>query len=183
MCATHLSRWTRKGDVGPAGLLKSPDGASKIERLTTIGWSEIVRRDDLGACWEWRGSRYPNGYGAVSTPEGGVQGVHRSSYEVFVGSIPAGMLVCHKCDNRICLNPAHFFLGTHADNTADMTAKGRDMHGVKSITAKLTEKQVIEIRARAAAGGIFQRELAAKYGVSRATIGRVLSGQSFRFVI
>jgi hypothetical protein len=74
-------------------------------------------------CWEW-GKAKRSGYGAIKV-NGKCVSTHRLSYEVFVGEIPNDMLVCHKCDNKICINPDHLFLGTHSDNMQDCSKKGR----------------------------------------------------------
>jgi hypothetical protein len=97
-------------------------------------------------------------------------------WELTNGPIPAGMHVCHHCDNPPCCNPAHLFLGTNTDNIKDRVAKGRSGH----TNAKLTPERAHDIRRRYAAGGIFQRELAAEYGVTRSCVQHVIHGNSWR---
>jgi len=75
-------------------------------------------------CWHWMGPDNGKGYGRI-TYEGRMQMVHRLSYRAFVGEIPEGMYVLHRCDNRACINPEHLWLGTYHDNMQDCIAKGR----------------------------------------------------------
>lgn len=86
-------------------------------------------------CWLWTARIGGNGYGSITTPGGSrKEQAHRVSYKDFIGPIPAGMCVLHKCDVRACVNPNHLWLGTKKDNTADMDAKGRGGRWSKRVT-------------------------------------------------
>ena len=139
-----------------------------------------VTHSDAG-CWEWTASRQPGGYGQVIY-NGRVTRAHRVAYLIFVGPIPPGMFVCHRCDNRACVNPAHLFLGTHNDNMRDAVSKGRMSRqgkpGESNGRAKLTRGDVSEIRLRVAQGAT-QISLARLYGVGPTAISRIIKGRSW----
>ena len=107
---------------------------------------------------------------------------HRLAWEKANGPIPKGMLVCHTCDNRACVNTAHMFLGTHADNNADMASKMRSTIGSRNPSAKLNEAQVSSLRGELLAPGVSQKELATKYGVSMSTISNIKNGKRWAHV-
>lgn len=135
--------------------------------------TERIRVVDSG-CWEWQGYRDRKGYGRPRIGKG-VDSAHRISYQLFVAEIPPGLCVCHKCDNPPCVNPEHLFLGTKADNNADMVAKGRHRsggchRGTSNGRAKLTEADVVQIRA-AAASGETKRAIARRYSMDESSIG------------
>jgi len=89
-----------------------------------------VKVDTESGCWEWQGSRDTSGYGIVKRRPGTLTRAHRESYVAHVGPIPEGMMVCHSCDNRRCVNPAHLWLGTAKCNFDDAVSKGRIPHMV-----------------------------------------------------
>jgi len=128
-------------------------------------------------CWEWTAYKDANGYGAISF-SGKRKLAHRVMYELRYGLIPAGACVCHSCDNPACVNPDHLFLGSHAENMADMASKGRAPKGETHVAAKLTEADVLAIRADTGT----QQEIAAKYGIGKSQVSRIRLGQTWKHV-
>lgn len=144
-------------------------------------------------CWEWTGVKTPEGYGVLSIGGRGRSRnvvASRLSFQLFKGEIPAGLNVCHKCDNRGCVNPEHLFVGTQLDNIRDMIRKGRsnytgalnprkgEAHGM----SKLTEADVREIRSTYKRYVVTRPMLAKKFGVSRDIIGSVLCWEIWKHV-
>jgi hypothetical protein len=133
--------------------------------------------DKSGDCWIWTGTKVGNGYGHFRGRNGLILS-HRFSYEQYIGPIPEGMNVLHSCDNPVCVNPQHLFLGTHTENMRDMWGKGRKSHrGEKNSRAILTLKNVAEIRSME--GEFSRKELSERYGVSRSTIGSIITNKSW----
>lgn len=148
-------------------------------------WPKVdVRGPD--ECWPWTAATFPKGYGKIGRGgrAAGVIEAHRASWLLAHGPIPDGLCVLHSCDNPPCVNPAHLFLGTLAENVADMMAKGRHRNGVSrgeaNGRAKLTAGQVDEIRGRARGGGESRAALARIFGVSWPTIDRIVRGTRWR---
>jgi hypothetical protein len=131
-------------------------------------------------CWLWTGSTR-RGYGSISFVghHGGRISTHRFAFEQANGPIPDGLVVRHKCDVRLCCNPAHLELGTTADNNRDMLLRGRQARGSRHGNARLTEAQVADIRASLDAGEK-QTVLADRYGVSQAHISLIHRGAAWR---
>lgn len=121
-------------------------------------------------CQLWIGKSVRDGYGRLQFG-GRNMNANRAAWIAYRGDIPAGMYVCHKCDVRACINPAHLFLGTHAENMADMVAKGRcpSARGERHVQSKLTDAQRDAIRWDNRSKAIIAKE----YGVSPALIYQI----------
>ena len=162
-----------------------------------------------GECVVWSGYRHGGRYGRVRTGKTKV-GAHRVAWELVHGLIPAGLFVLHRCDNPPCVRIDHLFLGTPADNMRDMMEKGRSArgerhglfkhperrargerhgrrihperwpHGEDSPRSKLTNAEVVKIRAEYSKGGTTQAAIGAKYGVSQVQIGNIVRQQSWK---
>lgn len=104
--------------------------------------------------------------------------LHRYVYEIEKGEIPKGKIILHSCDNPSCINPNHLSVGTHKDNQQDMTEKGRGRIGIRNGRAKLTEKDVINIRESSKDA----LTLAKEYGVTRANIYNIKSRKTWRHI-
>lgn len=128
-------------------------------------------------CHEWTGCIH-RGYGQFRF-RGKTTRAHRVAWIIANGEIPDGLLVCHTCDNRCCVNPNHLFLGTPGDNSRDMTRKGRSAYGEKHSQSKLTESDVNRIRELRKSGET-QESIASRYGVARRTIGDVVNNKMWK---
>lgn len=134
--------------------------------------SKIVKRTEAdGGCWTWTGATI-HGYGRFLRDGKNIQ-VHRYIYEETHGPILGGLCVLHKCDNRLCCNPDHLFLGTRAENSRDMIEKGRLVVSLGG--RKLTDDQIREIKQIGKTRPYI--ELSNRYGVSQSQICRIVNGQ------
>lgn len=138
-----------------------------------------------GDCWLWTGDlSRRGGYGRVylgidSTGKKRFESAAVAFYREFVGPIPDGGWMLHRCDNPPCVNPDHLFVGSHRENMRDMVEKGRSTKGTRRpSTSKLNEEDVRAIRASTES----QRKLAARYGVDGSTICRIRTGQRHKGV-
>lgn len=137
-----------------------------------------VEFDPMTSCWLWAGPTAAGGYGYFKY-DGRVQKAHRVSWALHNGYMPnRDIKVCHRCDTPACVNPDHLWLGTQADNVADMVAKGRNRppppcYGSKNPGAVLDEDTVWAIRHMIKNGSFTQPQIRASYGVAQMTINRI----------
>jgi hypothetical protein len=129
-------------------------------------------RETLSGCWEWQRQRHYRGYGLIEHHGRPVM-AHRFAYARYVGVIPEGAVVMHRCDNPPCCNPGHLRTGTQAENIADAKAKGRLAFGERNGNAKINSAQVAAIRSSPKT----LSQLAKEYGLSRAQLSRIRNGK------
>ena len=142
-----------------------------------------IRKTETG-CWEWIGGRHPKGYGcAYSHKAGRAIPAHRLSYETYVGVIPAGMMVRHKCDNPPCVNPDHLEVGTAKQNTQDAISRGRMHRGERSGPSKLRAPQVIAVRLFYECGFWGYKSLGDIFGVDFDTIRQIVKGNTWKHLL
>ncbi len=135
--------------------------------------AKVVKMDS--GCHEWSGSKDEDGYGYFCVLGRTVK-AHRFSIMRATGAeIPEGMCVCHSCDNPKCVNPAHLWLGTNADNTADRVVKGRTSR--QGAPPKLTDEQVMEVIGMLATGEHSCADVARHFGVTKALITKIRKGE------
>jgi hypothetical protein len=163
-----------------------------VDSITLDRFLSKIALDEGSGCWNWTASSINSGYGQFRLDRTMVL-AHRLSYEHFIGEIPSGLLICHTCDNKLCVNPEHLFAGTHKDNSQDMVRKGR--HGYSSPknpshmtgrpgetngSAKLDSKDVLLIRELA--GSMTHRDIAEVFGISRPQVSSIIRRDTWRSV-
>lgn len=183
LCSAHYQQQRQGKELKP--LQQQFHGLTEKERL--MAW---VAKQPNG-CWKWLGSikkAQPKGrkvihwHGQWRNVAGQIELTHRAAWRILVGPIPRSAQVLHRCDNPLCVNPEHLFLGTPADNVSDMWDKGRARPGVslgeKHGMSKLTSEVVKEIRESKERG----TEIAARLGISTTTIYDVRNRRIWKHV-
>lgn len=183
LCRAHRRKLKLYGDpLAPSRSTGKPR-TPLAQRL----WSRVDSSGGSDACWPWTGhARHNFGYGNIGDENGRNENTHRVAWRLTNGPIAKGMCVLHACDNPACCNPAHLFLGTQAQNLADMTAKGRRLStnrvkGERNWASKLTAEDVREIR-RLRAEGLGPTEIAARFGVTRSAVKAVVARRTWAHV-
>ncbi len=145
-------------------------------------WSKVKMQPS--GCWEWQPSTSGHSYGHMRLGNRHSVAAHRIAYKIYYLQDPAESLVLHICDNTICVNPLHLFLGTQQENVDDMRRKKRHAHGHKVPQCKLTESQVTDIRTnyRPRKQGVSMYAFAEKYNVTPATIHRVIHNVCWKHI-
>lgn len=137
--------------------------------------SRIDRTTSPNGCHPWMAGTGRFGYGRLKL-NGKTVPAHKFGYELLHGPVPRGMQVRHTCDNPPCQNPAHLIVGSPADNMRDRNDRGREAHnfGETNGQARLSAQQVSDIRDSYARDGVFQRDLAARYGISQSAVSMIV---------
>ena len=144
-------------------------------------WAKVDRGND---CWKWRGNTGKDGYGRLRIGQGRAQyRAHRVAYRIAFDRDPEHLFVCHKCDNPVCCNPRHLFLGTAAENNDDKMAKGRhqtgDQIGEKNGNAKLDEATA-RLAIEMLKAGKTNVAIGKAIGISHSLVSRIRVGRSWR---
>ncbi len=169
LCQMHARRVKVHGDLN-VNLNAKKDFRTRLYGACT----------KTATCWLWTGTLNDTGYGITSEYSKSML-AHRASYTLAFGAIPAGLSVLHRCDVPACINPAHLFLGTRADNVADMVAKNRNQKGETNGRAVLTEAQVRIIKTMLADGAT-KVSVAEMFEVSRSLVSMIGSGKRWKHV-
>lgn len=151
--------------------------------MRSLSFEEIFDKyvvpEPMSGCWLWTGHINTYGYGYVTHKNRPAMATHIVWALYKKGIVPKGICLCHVCDNRICVNPDHLFLGTKGDNNKDRDRKLRQAHGIRQWKAKLNPEIVKTIRASSSSCS----ELGIQYGVNKTTISLIKRRKSWKHVI
>lgn len=168
LCNTHWARSRRGHD-----LYRPFD--RKDWPISDRFWSKVDKGKE-NECWLWKGCASA-GYGKFSV-RGRQVYAHRVAFTLANKGIQKGHVICHRCDNPLCVNPRHLFSGTQKMNVEDAVQKRRHVHGQRASSAKLKNEDIPKIRERLKSEA--HDVIAADYGVSRAAISMISSGKTWK---
>jgi hypothetical protein len=151
------------------------EGNMEKDKTLKRFWSKVEKTE---SCWIWTSSKRSNGYGEFYQ-NGKHRRAHRVSWEIANGDVPEGLFVLHRCDNRICVNPDHLFIGTKKQNSQDMVSKLRMAYGEKNKSSKLKMLDVVNIRIARKSGDFFDN-IAKIFHVSQRTIRSACYGETWK---
>lgn len=148
-----------------------------------------LRLDDLTVCWLWKGDT-TNGYGTLLPPErirknGKLvkEYAHRFFWSLFNNeAVPEGLVIRHKCDTPLCVNPEHLIPGTKRENSQDMKLRRRSTWGERNPRAKLTEHQVLKIKELLMCTNLSQQKIGDRFGVSRGAVKEIAEGKNWAYL-
>ena len=169
LCSMHRSRKQR-------GMSMSATPRNEITIRTRF--EQKIKIADSG-CWLWMAGKFHDGYGNFRMNDS--TRAHRVAYELYVGKIPAGLQVLHRCDVRHCVNPDHLFLGTHQDNMTDCKLKGRRPRGEDHPQAKLKEADILHIR-ELHTTGTKQKDLCIMYSKSDGAMSDIVNRKLWKHI-
>ena len=151
--------------------------AWRVERF----WAKVSKSD---TCWLWTAAVDSAGYGRFRTSENGkLDGAHRVAFMLCKGDIPKGLLVCHSCDVKLCVNPDHLFLGTDKDNAYDYYRKyGHPTNGERNGMVKLTRSKVVAIRALMSSKKFKAKHIADVFGINRDYVYTIARGLHWKHI-
>lgn len=167
------------------GLLRNALQPLSVQEARRRFWSRVDKSGTNG-CWLWLGCTCGSTsiYGTHGY-QGKTYKAHRLAYELTHGPIPNGMLACHRCDNKLCVNPDHIFLGTQKDNISDMYRKGRNrnvsLRGEENHRSKYTTNQAVDVKTLRL-NGTSMKQISELTGVSEPAVNSICQGRVWRHV-
>lgn len=187
-CGNQSTVWQlslRRGTSTSCGCAKRKMQGDRWATYRVSAFWKRVDRQGVDACWPWigaqtKGAKNPTPYGQLGW-RGKVERAHRVAFELVKGEIQPDAMVLHTCDNTLCCNPKHLYIGDHAQNMRDMVERQRRKGigiGAANGRAKLNQKQANEIR-NVYAAGIVQQDIADAYGVSQNAISKIILGKRY----
>ncbi len=164
---------------------KNATEEEKIKHLSSIFFKRIIKPSNENDCWSWKGRPHNGGYAVMVYGSDHKQiGAHRVSWMIHKGEIPKGLFILHKCDNPICTNPEHLFLGTTKDNVQDMHKKGRanPKRNEAHHNAKLTQEKVKKIK-KLLDLGVTMSRISNDFKISYGSLAAIKKGITWKNVL